>query len=109
MAEMSNYANKRSLVTGGLGSIDSKFARALIAQGAEVTLVQQLALPEDEPAHIYHLVIVACERRDELQVHMQLYQVQSLIRYPLPIHMQQPCLDIARDPQGLAKNSFQGA
>jgi len=39
------YANKKVLITGGLGFIGSNLARALVAQGAEVTLVDSL-IPE---------------------------------------------------------------
>ena len=69
--------------------------------GIKNPLVQKLALPEEGSAHAYHLFVITCERRDELQVYLQQHQVQSLIHYPVPIHEQEPCLDIARDPQGL--------
>jgi dTDP-glucose 4,6-dehydratase/UDP-glucose 4-epimerase len=39
---LSHYANKKVLITGGLGFIGSNLARALVAQGAEVTLVDSL-------------------------------------------------------------------
>jgi len=39
---MSRYANVKVLITGGLGFIGSNLARALVAQGAEVTLVDSL-------------------------------------------------------------------
>lgn len=39
---MNRYANKRVLITGGLGFIGSNLSRALVAQGAEVTLVDSL-------------------------------------------------------------------
>ena len=39
---MSAYANAKILITGGLGFIGSNLARALVAQGAEVTLVDSL-------------------------------------------------------------------
>lgn len=39
---MSHYANKKVLITGGLGFIGSNLARALVAQDAEVTLVDSL-------------------------------------------------------------------
>lgn len=42
---MNPYANKKVLITGGLGFIGSNLARALVAQGAEVTLVDSL-IPE---------------------------------------------------------------
>jgi dTDP-4-amino-4,6-dideoxygalactose transaminase len=64
-------------------------------------LVQQLASPEEALAHVYHLYVVTCEQRDALQAHLQLHQMQSLIHYPIPVHKQEPCLNIARDPEGL--------
>jgi len=39
---MSIYADTKILITGGLGFIGSNLARALVAQGAEVTLVDSL-------------------------------------------------------------------
>ncbi len=39
---MNSYLNKKVLITGGLGFIGSNLARALVAQGAEVTLVDSL-------------------------------------------------------------------
>lgn len=67
-------------------------------------LVHKLASPEEYSAHVYHLFVVVCERRDELQTHLKQCQVQSLIHYPVPIHKQEPCLDVYRDPLGLASS-----
>ena len=39
---MNHYANKKIMITGGLGFIGSNLARALVAQDAEVTLVDSL-------------------------------------------------------------------
>ena len=39
---MTSYAKAKILITGGLGFIGSNLARALVAQGAEVTLVDSL-------------------------------------------------------------------
>ena len=39
---MKNYADKNTLITGGLGFIGSSLARALLNQGARVTLVDSL-------------------------------------------------------------------
>ena len=69
--------------------------------GIKNALIQQLAMPEEPLAHVYHLFVIICEQREALQLHLQAHQVQSLIHYPIPIHKQEPCLDISRDPNGL--------
>lgn len=73
-------------------------------KGIDNPLVQQLALPEESFAHVHHLFVITCEWRDELQAHLQQNQVQSHIHYPIPIHHQEPCLSIQRDPQGLGNS-----
>src|ERR1039458_9430732 len=42
---INHYSNRHVLITGGLGFIGSNLARALVAQGAVVTLVDSL-IPE---------------------------------------------------------------
>ena len=69
--------------------------------GINNPLVQNLAEPEGPSAHVYHLFVILCEERDALQLHLQDHQVQSLIHYPIPVHKQEPCINIARDPNGL--------
>ncbi len=64
-------------------------------------LVQQLAAPEEPSAHVYHLYVVRCLQRDELQAHLQAQGVQALIHYPVPVHEQIPCRALQRDPRGL--------
>jgi dTDP-4-amino-4,6-dideoxygalactose transaminase len=66
------------------------------------TAVRPLAAPEEAAAHSYHLYVVRCERRDELQTHLQTRKIQSLIHYPIPVHHQQPCKKIRRSPRGLS-------
>lgn len=39
--------------------------------------------------HNYHLYVVRCERRDQLQQHLAGLGVQTLIHYPVPIHLQE--------------------
>ena len=68
--------------------------------------VRQLAAPEEPSAHVFHLYVVTCEQRDALQVHLQQHQVQSLIHYPIPVHLQEPCMHIARDPKGLRNSEL---
>ena len=42
MKNKDNYAGKSILITGGLGFVGSNLARALVAKGAKVTLVDSL-------------------------------------------------------------------
>lgn len=63
--------------------------------------VQQLAPPEDFAAHVYHLYVVTCKQRDRLQSHLNNHQIQALIHYPIPVHAQETCRHIKRDPLGL--------
>lgn len=44
-------------------------------------------LPDEQ--NVYHLFPVLCERRDELQQYLSKYEVQTLIHYPIPPHLQQ--------------------
>lgn len=49
----------------------------------------QLPTVVDEQAHVWHLFVVRCERRDELQSFLTEQGVQTLIHYPIPPHKQQ--------------------
>jgi dTDP-4-amino-4,6-dideoxygalactose transaminase len=40
--------------------------------------------------------------RDRLTKHLAECGVQSLIHYPIPVHQQEPCVDLRRDPAGLS-------
>jgi len=67
-------------------------------------LVKHLIKPEQKSAHVYHLFVITCLKRDALQAHLLKKGVQSLIHYPVPVHQQKPCSEIARDPSGLHKS-----
>lgn len=77
--------------------------------GINNPLVQLLALPEERQAHVHHLFVIACERRDKLQAHLQNHGVQSLIHYPVPVHEQEPCRNLLRDPKGLRNSELHAA
>ena len=68
--------------------------------------VKLLAEPEEPVAHVYHLFVITSEYREALQRHLTDSGVQALIHYPICIHKQQPCLDIARDPDGLRESEL---
>ncbi len=63
--------------------------------------VQLLQRPQTRASHVHHLFVVATERRDALQAHLAQSGVQTNIHYPIPVHHQEPCRDILRDPKGL--------
>jgi dTDP-4-amino-4,6-dideoxygalactose transaminase len=65
--------------------------------------VRVLPLPADHERHVHHLFVITCERREELQSHLKRLGVESLIHYPIPIHQQEPCRDLRRDPRGLVR------
>jgi dTDP-4-amino-4,6-dideoxygalactose transaminase len=67
-------------------------------------LIRQLAAPVEKAAHVYHLFVVKCNERDALQQHLHVNGVQSLIHYPVPVHVQAPCTGLRRDPKGLANS-----
>jgi len=64
--------------------------------------VRILPLPADRERHVHHLFVVTCPRRDALQAHLKACGVESLFHYPVPVHHQEPCRAVRRDPRGLA-------
>ena len=77
--------------------------------GINNVLVQLLATPEEYIAHVYHLFVITCEKRSLLQSHLNACGIQALIHYPICIHEQQPCLNVARDPHGLKASEHHAA
>jgi dTDP-4-amino-4,6-dideoxygalactose transaminase len=65
-------------------------------------LVRKADPPQEESAHVHHLFVVTCMERDRLSKHLAERGVQSLIHYPIPVHRQEPCVDLRRDPKGLS-------
>lgn len=69
--------------------------------GINHPMVQLLAPPQQDAAHVNHLFVLLCPQRDALQAHLKNQGVQSLLHYPVPVHRQSSCKDILRDPIGL--------
>jgi dTDP-4-amino-4,6-dideoxygalactose transaminase len=65
-------------------------------------LVRLLAAPQEPAAHVYHLFAIACAQRAALQLFLQDRGIQALIHYPIPVHEQEPCRQLRRDPLGLS-------
>lgn len=77
-----------------------QIARAY-CDGIKNPLVQHLALPEEKEAHVYHLYVIISKVRDALQEYFTQNQIQTFVHYPIPIHQQIPCINMAHDPNGL--------
>lgn len=71
-------------------------------KGIQNANVQVLASPTEPEAHVWHLFVVTCSKRDELAKHLSSRGVQTLIHYPVPVHRQKPCSELPRDPNGLS-------
>ena len=66
-------------------------SRARRAQDYDRALADtRLTLPKQRPdaTHVYHLYVVRCSERDELQAWLKAHGVGALIHYPVPIHLQ---------------------
>jgi dTDP-4-amino-4,6-dideoxygalactose transaminase len=66
--------------------------------------ISLMAPPQERSAHSYHLFVIKTEKRDALQRHLESYKVQALIHYPVPVHYQDACNEIKRDPRGLSSS-----
>jgi dTDP-4-amino-4,6-dideoxygalactose transaminase len=69
--------------------------------GIHNSAVSLMSPPAEIESHVYHLFVVTCALRERLQQHLKAAGVESLIHYPIPIHLQEPCRELARDPHGL--------
>ena len=47
-----------------------------------------LPIKEDDSAHVWHVFVIRCDRRDELQKYLADNGIQTLIHYPVPPHQQ---------------------
>lgn len=67
-------ANRRKVANAYLDGINNK----------AITL----PIKEHDSAHVWHVFVIRCERRDELQKYLTDNGVQTLIHYPIPPHQQ---------------------
>ena len=70
---------------------DDNLARARIAQRYRKGLQDlDLRLPEvrRDSTHVYHLYVVRCERRNDLEAFMKGHGIGVLVHYPVPVHLQ---------------------
>ncbi len=55
----------------------------LLEDGDVITPIE-----EDYARHVYHLYVIRSKHRDELQGHLKKQGIESLIHFPIPIHLQ---------------------
>ncbi len=60
--------------------------------------------PNERSRHAFHLFVVRCQARNELQRHLLRCGVESLIHYPIPVHLQEQCRGMGHDPLGLSES-----
>jgi dTDP-4-amino-4,6-dideoxygalactose transaminase len=55
-----------------------------------VCLEERFSLPEVKPGYVhnYHLFVIQSEERDKLQEHLRAHDIETLIHYPVPCHLQ---------------------
>jgi dTDP-4-amino-4,6-dideoxygalactose transaminase len=50
--------------------------------------IDLFAKPVYDDSHVFHVYVVKCSRRDELQAYLLEKGIETLIHYPIPIHKQ---------------------
>ena len=63
--------------------------------------LKHLALPDLPYSHVYHLYVLNCKTRDNLQNVLQNSGIQTLIHYPIPCHQQPALKEYRISPSGL--------
>jgi dTDP-4-amino-4,6-dideoxygalactose transaminase len=71
--------------------------------------IRLLAPPAHDSSHVYHLFVITCDDRDRLAEHLRGRGVETLIHYPIPVHLQPPCTGLRRDPLGLTHAERHGS
>lgn len=58
------------------------------------SLPPEVEAPEETDGHVYHLFVVRAARRDELRQFLAHRGIETLIHYPIPIHLQDAYADL---------------
>lgn len=66
--------------------IAQKYARDI--QNEQITLPTSVTDIISDKSHVWHLFVIRTKKRDELLKHLVVFDVQSLIHYPVPPHKQ---------------------
>ena len=64
----------------------AKLYSSLLANVREIKIPVEISYAY----HVHHLYMIECENRDALQAYLKEHGVETLIHYPIPIHLQAP-------------------
>jgi dTDP-4-amino-4,6-dideoxygalactose transaminase len=67
---------------------------------AQLGEISELRLPEVQPDrdHVFHLYVVRTGQRDQLQAFLKSRQIDTLVHYPVPMHLQKAYADLGYEP-----------
>jgi dTDP-4-amino-4,6-dideoxygalactose transaminase len=54
----------------------------------------RIPIANNEAEHVYHLYVILCDKRDELHSYLKEKNIETLIHYPVPPHLQQAYVDV---------------
>ena len=63
--------------------------------------VRRLAEPEEPSAHVYHQYVLLAHDRSDFMAAMRAKGIETLIHYPVPVHLQESVPGIRIDPEGV--------
>jgi dTDP-4-amino-4,6-dideoxygalactose transaminase len=75
--------------------------REAAARYAELGLGEAVALPADEPAHVYHMYVVRSPERDRIAAHLTEAGIASAAYYVVPTHLQPALRHLGWEPGSL--------
>ena len=67
-----------------------------LAETYKKQLENVVEFPEDKESEnsVYHLFMIQCDKRDDLQRYLLENGIETKIHYPIPIHLQKPAKDL---------------
>jgi len=71
----------------------AKLYDELLSESEIVTPIEK-----DSAKHVYHLYVIRYKERDRLQQHLLKEEIQTIVHYPIPVHMQKPYLSREKLP-----------
>lgn len=85
-------ASMLSLKLTTLSDDNKKRRRLATAYTTYLSDIPSISTPKEMEGnyHVYHLYVIECDRRDELQQYLHGKNIGTLIHYPVPIHLQKP-------------------